>query len=68
MAQPTAQQLLQTPGALIGVEHLRALGLDDRAIARVLYGLPEIAFPGVERVYFAAERVRARLIEKGLWP
>ena len=43
--RPSAAELLATPGALIGVEHLRELGHDERTIARVLHGLPEIAFP-----------------------
>lgn len=64
-ARPSAAELLATLGALVGVEHLRALGLDERAIDRVLFGLPEITFPGVERVYFAAEDVQRSLNEKG---
>jgi hypothetical protein len=61
--RPTAENLLATPGALVTVEHVRALGLDEREIDRVLRGLPEIALPDVRRVYFAVEDVRARLPE-----
>lgn len=63
--RPTVDDLLGTRGALLGVKHLRQLGLDDRAIARVLKGLPEIVFDGVECVYYAAEDVVERLRMEG---
>lgn len=58
---PTVDDLLTTPGALLGVKQLRQLGLDDRAIARVLRGLSETVFDGVESVYYAVEDVAERL-------
>lgn len=66
--RPSAAELLRIDGALVGVEHLRELGLDERTIARVLRGLPEVAFPNVDRVYFAVEDVRERLRKEGRWP
>jgi len=63
--RPSAAELLATVGAMVGVEHRRELGYDDPTIDRLLHGLPEIAFPGVTRVYFAAEDVQRRLNEKG---
>jgi hypothetical protein len=56
------------PGALLGAAHVRELVHDDRVVARVLRGLPEIVFPEVERVYYAAEGVRAKLQREGRWP
>jgi hypothetical protein len=59
--RPAAAELLARDGALIACEHLRELGLDERTIHRVVRGLPEVALPGVRRVYFAVEDVRERL-------
>jgi hypothetical protein len=59
--RPTAAELLLRDGALLGVDDLRRLGLDERAIHHVLRGLPEISLPGVRRVFYAAKDVREAL-------
>jgi hypothetical protein len=59
--RPAAVELLARDGALLGVEDLRELGLDERAIRRVRRKLAEVALPGVARVLYAAEEVRAAL-------
>src|SRR5438552_18809950 len=44
-----AAQLLATPGALLTRSHLRALGLERRAIDAVFPSLPVVALPGYSR-------------------
>jgi hypothetical protein len=53
------------PGAFVTGDRLRALGLDEREVERLLYGLPEFVVSGVRRVYFPAEQVRARVEQTG---
>ncbi len=51
-----AAQLLATPGALLTRSHLRALGLERRAIDAVFRSLPVVALPGYSRPMIQAER------------
>jgi len=44
--EPTASELLATPGALLTRSHLRQLGLGRRAIDAVFRSCPVVAFPG----------------------
>jgi len=47
--RPSVAELLETPGALLTRSHLRALGLERRAIDAVFRALPVIALPGYSR-------------------
>jgi hypothetical protein len=51
-----AAQLLATPGALLTRSHLRALGLERRAIDAVFRSLPVVALPGYSRPLIQAEK------------
>lgn len=51
-----AAQLLATPGALLTRSHLRALGLERRAIDAVFRSLPVVALPGYSRQMIQAEQ------------
>lgn len=48
---PTAQQLLETPAALLTRSHLRELGLERRAIDAVFRELPTVILPGYSRPF-----------------
>jgi hypothetical protein len=47
--RPSAAKLLETPGALLTRSHLRALGLERRAVDAVFRALPVVALPGYSR-------------------
>jgi hypothetical protein len=47
--RPTIAELLETPGALLTRSHLRALGLERRAIDAVFRALPIVSLPGYSR-------------------
>jgi hypothetical protein len=47
--RPTIAELLETPGALLTRSHLRALGLERRAIDAVFRALPIVSLPGYAR-------------------
>ena len=47
--KPGAGKLLETPGALLTRSHLRALGLERRAVDAVFRALPVVALPGYSR-------------------
>ena len=47
--RPLAEELLETPGALLTRSHLRELGLERRAIDAVFRKLPVVALPGYSR-------------------
>jgi hypothetical protein len=47
--RPTIAELLETPGALLTRSHLRALGLERRAIDAVFRALPIVFLPGYAR-------------------
>ena len=47
--RPSVAELLETPGAMLTRSHLRALGLERRAIDAVFRALPVIALPGYSR-------------------
>src|SRR6266540_4390695 len=53
---PSAEQLLETPGALLTRSHLRGLGLGRRAIDAVFRALPVVALPGYSRPLIRAEQ------------
>jgi len=46
---PTATELLHTPDALLSRSHLRALGLERRAVDAVFRALPVVVLPGYSR-------------------
>jgi hypothetical protein len=47
--RPTIADLLETPGAMLTRSHLRALGLERRAIDAVFRALPIVSLPGYSR-------------------
>ena len=49
MTAPTVAEILETPGALLTRSHLRALGLERRAIDAVFRELDVIVLPGYSR-------------------
>ncbi len=53
--RPAAENLLETPGALLTRSDLRELGLERRAIDAVFRKLPIVAFPGYSRPMIHAE-------------
>jgi hypothetical protein len=53
--QPSAAELLQTPGALLTRTHLRELGLGRAAIDAVFRRLPVVVFPGSSRPHIRRE-------------
>lgn len=53
--RPTPAELLETPGALLTRSHLRALGLERRAIDAVFRTLPVVALPGYARPMVCVE-------------
>lgn len=53
--RPLAEDLLETPGALLTRSHLRELGLERRAIDAVFRKLPVVALPGYSRPMIHAE-------------
>jgi len=56
MSAPTVTDLLSTPGALLTQLHLRALGLDRRAIDAVFRELDVIVLPGYSQpMVYAAD-------------
>jgi hypothetical protein len=55
----TAQELLDTPNALLTRTHLRELGLERRAIDAVFRALPVIVLPGYSRPLIRADDFRA---------
>jgi hypothetical protein len=59
----TAQELLETPDALLTRTHLRELGLERRAADAVFRILPVVALPGYSRPMVRAREYLA-LIEK----
>ena len=67
-SRPTAAELLERHGALLDREHLRELGLDERAIDRLLGVAEVVVLPAVRRVYVPAEQVRAWLEREGVRP
>ncbi len=59
----TAQELLETPDALLTRTHLRELGLERRAVDAVFRALPVVALPGYSRPLIRADHYRA-LVER----
>src|SRR6476660_5783884 len=55
---PAPAQLLATPGALLTRSHLRALGLERRAVDAVFRALPIVALPGYSRPLIRADQYR----------
>ena len=49
MTEPTADELLTRPGALLTSTHLAELGLSRRAIDAVFRALPVVILPGYRR-------------------
>jgi hypothetical protein len=47
--KPTADELLETPHALLSRGHLRELGLERRAIDAIFKRCPVVAIPGYTR-------------------
>ena|SRR2546428_717790 len=47
--RPSIAELLETPGAMLTRSHLRALGLERRAIDAVFRALPVVSLPGYSR-------------------
>jgi hypothetical protein len=58
-----AQELLETPGALLTRTHLRELGLERRAVDAVFRALPVVALPGYSRPLIRADQYRALVDE-----
>jgi hypothetical protein len=52
---PSAQELLETTGALLTRTHLRELGLERRAIDAVFRKLPVVSLPGYSRPMIRVE-------------
>jgi hypothetical protein len=59
----SAQELLETPGALLSRTHLRELGLERRAVDAVFRALPVVALPGYSRPLIRADQYR-ELVEE----
>ena len=55
----TAQELLETPDALLTRSHLRELGLERRAVDAVFRILPVVALPGYSRPMIRAQEYLA---------
>ncbi len=55
----TAQELLETPDALLTRTHLRELGLERRAVDAVFRILPVVALPGYSRPMVRAQEYLA---------
>ena len=55
----TAQELLETPDALLTRTHLRELGLERRAVDAVFRILPVVALPGYSRPMIRAREYLA---------
>ena len=55
----TAQELLETPDALLTRTHLRDLGLERRAVDAVFRVLPVVALPGYSRPMIRAQEYLA---------
>src|SRR5215510_1885961 len=55
-ASADAERLLEFPDALLTRSHLRALGLERRAIDAVFRALPVVALPGYSRPMVRAEQ------------
>ncbi len=55
----TAQELLETPDALLTRTHLRELGLERRAVDAVFRILPVVALPGYSRPMIRAQEYLA---------
>ncbi len=55
----TAQELLETPNALLTRTHLRELGLERRAVDAVFRILPVVALPGYSRPMIRAQEYLA---------
>jgi hypothetical protein len=53
---PSANELLETPGALLTRTHLRELGLERRAVDAVFRKLPVVALPGYARPMIHVEQ------------
>ena len=51
----TAQELLETPDALLTRSHLRELGLERRAVDAIFRALPVVALPGYSRPMVRAQ-------------
>src|SRR5215471_919684 len=54
----SAQELLETPGALLTRTHLRELGLERPAVDAVFRALPVVALPGYSRPLIRADQYR----------
>lgn len=61
--QPSASELLETPGALLTTSDLRALGLRRGAIESVFRALDNVHFPGYSRPMIRAEDYLALVAE-----
>jgi hypothetical protein len=61
--QPTAEQLLERPHALLTRSHLRELGLGRNAIDAIFRALPVVAVPGYGRPTIRVEDYLAFLAE-----
>lgn len=64
--QPTAAELLETPGALLTRTHLRDLGLGRSAVDAVFRELEVIVFPGSSRPHIRREDYLA-LVERSTY-
>jgi hypothetical protein len=49
MTSPTASELLANPDALLNRGHLRALGLERRAVDAAFRAVPVVVLPGYSR-------------------
>jgi hypothetical protein len=62
--RPTPAELLATPGAVVGREHLRALGLSEYDVDRLMQSCGVIVLPGIRRTYVDAAAARGYLEER----
>jgi hypothetical protein len=62
----TAQELLETPDALLTRTHPRGLGLERRAVDAVFRALPIVVLPGYSRPLIRADHYRA-LVEQNTY-
>jgi hypothetical protein len=62
----TAQELLETPDALLTRTHLRELGLERRAVDAVFRALPIVVLPGYSRPLIRADHYRS-LVEQNTY-
>jgi hypothetical protein len=65
-SRPTSRDLLARPGALLTRSHLRALGLERRAVDAIFRALPIVAIPGYSRPMIRVEDYLA-LIEQNTY-